>query len=179
MSRLYDDRFSIPASSAKYPMCEDYLTSMSLHTDDILLTTYLQTLSQEKVGSILYLASQTRPDLMYSVTHLSRRSNKTTARDMAAVDRLLRYIASTASLGITFSAHNLTFQLHAFVDASYNCYTDSKSHTGISLRLGRYSGSFLSLSKKQSILADSATVSEFVGTYLAVQKILWAQNLLT
>ena len=115
---------------------------MSLHTDDILLTTYLLTLFQEKVGSILYLASQTLPDLMYSVTQLSRRSNKTTARDMASVDRLLRYIASTASLGITFCAHNLQIQHHAFVDASYNCYTDSKSHTGISLHLSRYSVSF-------------------------------------
>ena len=35
------DRFSIPTSFVKYPMCEDYLTGMSLHTDDILLTTYL------------------------------------------------------------------------------------------------------------------------------------------
>ena len=98
---------------------------------------------------------------------------------MAAVDRLLRYIASTPLLGITFCAHNLPFQLYAYVDASYNCYTDSKSHTGVSLHLGQFSGSFLSLSKKQSILADSTTVSEFVGTHSAVQKVLWAQNLLT
>ena len=97
---------------------------------------------------------------------------------MAAVDRLLRYIASTPSLGITFCSHNLPFQLYACVDASYNCYSDSKSHTGVSLHLSRYSGSFLSLSKKQSILADSTTVSEFVGTHTAVQKVLWAQNLL-
>ena len=79
-------------------MSEDYLTGLSLHTDDILLTAPFQTLFQEKVGSILYLASQTRPDLLYSTTQLSWRSNKTTARDMAAADRLLRYIASTASL---------------------------------------------------------------------------------
>ena len=35
------------------------------------------------------------------------------------------------------------------------------------------------MSKKQSILADSTTVSEFVGTHSAVQKVLWAHNLLT
>ena len=69
------DRFSIPTSSAKYPMSEDYLTGMSSHIDDILLTPSLQTLFQEKVGSILYLASQTRPDLLYATTQLSRRSN--------------------------------------------------------------------------------------------------------
>ena len=102
------------------------------------------------MGSILCLASQSRPDLIYSTTRLSRRSNWTTARDMAAADRLLRYIASTASLGIT--------------------YSDSKSHTGVSLHMGQFSGSFLTLSKKQSILTDSTTVSEFFGTHSAVPK---------
>ena len=98
---------------------------------------------------------------------------------MTAADRLLRYIASTASLGITFCSYDMPFTLHAFVDASYNSYSDSKSHTGVSLHLGRLSGSFLSTSKKQSILADSITVSEFVVTHSAVQKVLWAHNLLT
>ena len=38
------DRFSIPTSLAKYPMSEDYLTGLNLHTDDTLLTTPFQTL---------------------------------------------------------------------------------------------------------------------------------------
>ena len=83
------DRFSVPISSAKYPMSEDYLTGMSSYSDDILLNSLLQTLFEEKVGSILYLASQSRPDLLYATTQLSRRSYKTTARDMAILSRLL------------------------------------------------------------------------------------------
>ena len=47
------DRFSVPTSSAKYPMSEDYLTGLTLHTDDVLSTTPFYTLFQEKVGSIL------------------------------------------------------------------------------------------------------------------------------
>jgi hypothetical protein len=139
----------------------------------------LQTLFQEKVGNILYLASQSRPDLLYSTTQLSRRSNKATSRDMAAVDRLLRFIASTPTLGITFCTHGKSASLHAYVDASYDCYSDSKSHTGVSLHLGQSSGAFLSLSKKQTITADSSTAAEFVATHTACQKILWAQNVLT
>ena len=88
------------------------------------------------------MASQTRPDLLYSTTQLSRRSNKCTLRDMAAADRLLRYIASTASLGITFCSHNQAFRIFAYVDSSYNCYSDSKSHSGVSLHLGQFSGAF-------------------------------------
>ena len=132
----------------------------------------LQTRFQEKVGNILYLASHSRPDLIYSITQLSRRSNKTTTKDMAAVDKLLRYIASTLDLGLTFCTHDDSFALFAYVDSSYDCYADIKSHNGISLHLGRHSGAFLFLSKKQKITADSSTVAEFVAIHFACQKIL-------
>ena len=98
---------------------------------------------------------------------------------MAAADRLLRYIASTAELGLTFYSHNASSSLFAYVDSSYGCYSDSKSHSGISLHLGQHSGAFLTLSKKQTITTDSSTVAEFVATHSACQKILLAQNLLT
>ena len=101
-------------------MSEDYLTGMNLHTDDILITPSFQTLFQEMVGSILYKASQTRPDPLYSTTQLSRRRNKTAARNMATIDRLLHYIASTDSLSITFCSYHQPFQMYAYVDASYN-----------------------------------------------------------
>jgi hypothetical protein len=172
------DLYSIPPSSAKYPMSEDFLTSFKASSDLPLLSPALQTLFQEKVGNILYLASHSRPDLIYSTTQLSRRSNKATTKDMAAADRLLRYIASTSSLGLTFCSHGDTSSLFAYVDSSYDCYSDSKSHSGISLHLGRHSAAFLYMSKKQTIIADSSTVAEFVATHSACQKILWVQNLL-
>ena len=97
---------------------------------------------------------------------------------MAAADRLLRYIASASQLGLTFCSHNSPSSLFAYVDSSYDCYTDSKSHSGVSLHLGQHSAAFLYLSKKQTITADLSTVAEFVATHSACQKILWAQNLL-
>jgi hypothetical protein len=72
-------------------MTEDLLTMLPADASNPLLSSFDQTLFQEKVGSILYLASQSRPDLLYTITQLSRRSNKCTARDMKAVDRLLNY----------------------------------------------------------------------------------------
>ena len=97
---------------------------------------------------------------------------------MAAADRLLRYIASTAELGLTFCSYNNPSTLCAYVDSSRDCYSDSKSHSGISFYLDQYSGAFLFLSIKQTITTDSSTVAEFVATHSAYQKIFWAQNLL-
>ena len=42
--------------------------------------------------------------------------------------------------------------LHAYVDLSHDCYSDSKAHTGGSLHIGKYSGTFLTLSKKKPLL---------------------------
>jgi len=174
-----EKRFQIEPNSPKYPMREDFLTSLSDHVDDPTLLAEYQTLFQEKVGSILYLASQTRLDLLYSVTQLARRSNKCTTRDMKAVDRLLNYIFETRALGLSLGSKSGDMNLHAFVDASYACYLDSKSHTGICLALGSDSGAFLALSKKQTITADSTTVAEFVATHTGCQRILWSKNVLS
>jgi hypothetical protein len=173
-----EKRFSIASTSPTYPMREDYLTSLPDHVNDPILTLDQQTLFQEKVGSLLYLASQTRLDLLYSVTQLSRRSNKCNTRDMKAVDRLLNYVFQTRHLGLILGSTSGDMDLHAFVDASYACYLDSKSHTGICLALGNDSGAFLALSKKQTITADSTTVAEFVATHTGCQRILWSKNML-
>jgi len=173
-----DERFQTKNTSPTYPMSEDFLTSSIDHADDPKLDLPDQVLFQEKFGSVLYLASQTRSDLLYAVGQLSRRSNKCTARDMKAADRLLDYIRQTPGLGLTLGSSSGSLDIHAFVDASYNCYADSKSHTGVAIKLGDDSGAFFTMSKKQSITADSTTVAEFIGTHSCCQKILWAQNLL-
>ena len=105
------DLYSVPSSTAKYSMAEDFLTSSKSASDLPILSLPLQTLFQEKVGYILYLASHSRPDLLYSTTQLSRRSNKATSKGMAAADRLLRYIASTSDLGLTFCQCRLILRL--------------------------------------------------------------------
>ena len=64
------------------------------------------------------------------------------------------------------------------VDASYATHQDFKSHTGFTLHVGRDSGSILTTSKKQKIIADSSAIAEFIGTHLAGKEILWARRIL-
>ena len=77
-------------------MAEDFFTPLKISTTLPILSSDLQTLFQEKIGNILFLESHTRSDLLYAIMQLLRRSNKATSKDMAAADRLLRYIASTS-----------------------------------------------------------------------------------
>jgi hypothetical protein len=52
-------------------MIKEFLTALPEDSLDHNLPLPDQKLFQEKVGSMLYLASQTRPDLLYSITQLS------------------------------------------------------------------------------------------------------------
>ena len=45
--------YSVPTIKAKYPMVEDFLTSLKTSTNLLLLSSELQTLYQEKVENIL------------------------------------------------------------------------------------------------------------------------------
>ena len=99
---------------------------------------------------------------------------------MTACERILKYVASTPHLGLTFCTYGDPLGLHVVCDVSYNCYpTRSKSYAGISLHLGRYSCSFMTISKKQTIIADSSAVAEFIGTHAAFKAVLWFRSLLS
>ena len=159
-------------------MSETYVTNMSQYAHLAQLPDDSQTLYMEKVGCLIHLATQARPELMFSVTQLSRRNKKATRRDMSAVDRVLRYVAGTATVGQTYCTYGLPPELYAPVDVSYNFHADLKLHTGVSIHYGRFSTPFISMSKKQFIIADSSTAAEFIGAHTGAQAIMWVRNFL-
>ena len=58
---------------------------------------------QSLVGSLMYLAVCTRPDLAYAVNTLARFSSKPNRIHWVAAKRVLRYLKGTASHGIVFT----------------------------------------------------------------------------
>jgi len=146
-------------------------------TVETTLSAALIKLYMQKIGSVLYLAMHTRPDILYAVVSLSRHCKAPTAVHMCAVDRVLDYLACTPTLGLTLHGSEGVV-LYATTDAAYACHQDLKSHTGCTLHIGRTSASVLTLTKKQSITADSSTVAEYIAAHLAAKQIMWARNFL-
>ena len=132
---------------------------------------------QMRIGCLLWLAIMTRFDILYAVTMASRKSKSPSTRDLAAVNRILLYIAGTKDKGLKFQSNEGVI-LYATVDASYACHDDMKSHTGCTLHIGRNSGACQAMSKKQTITADSSTVAEFVATHIVTKEIKWARGFL-
>ena len=120
-------------------MSDTYLTNMSNYAHSAQLPDLSQTLCMEKMGCFIHLATQTRPDLIFSVIQLSRRNKKATWRDMFAVDRVLRYVAGTVTVCQTYCSYSLPPELYTTVDVSYNCHADSKLHKGVAIHYGRFS----------------------------------------
>lgn len=58
---------------------------------------------QEAVGSILYLAQGTRPDISFTINNISRFNNRPGPSHWTAVKHLMRYLKGTSSAKLTFS----------------------------------------------------------------------------
>ena len=162
------------------PMRTDYgchLSSKVPSNLDVLLPPALNTDFRSKVGALSFLAVQTRPDIMYAVNTLSRKSKSANLEDLEAINRVLFYIAGSRHLGLLFRSGE-GIRLYSTVDASYASHNDLKSHSGCTLHIGKNSASFLTLTKKQTVLADSSTVAEYIATHLAAKQIMWTRNFL-
>jgi hypothetical protein len=172
---LEDFHISLTGSHPVTPMVEPPRTEFSDNNKLLLpkgITDY-----QSRVGSLLYLATHTRPDILFAVNMASRQCKSPTEHDLISVNRILDYLAGTRALGLRFHSDS-GVKLVATVDASYGTHVDRKSHTGITLHIGDSSGSFLTRSKKQSITADSSTAAEYIAAHSAAKEIQWARSLL-
>ncbi|XP_035209543.1 uncharacterized mitochondrial protein AtMg00810-like, partial [Stegodyphus dumicola] len=83
------------------------------------------------VGSLLYLAMGTRPDIAYAVSLMSRKLNNPTEIDWEIVQTTLRYLRNTIGHGIVYNNED-DRSLMLFSDADNNsCAETRRSRTGV------------------------------------------------
>ena len=106
------------------------------------------------IGSLMYIASCTRPDIAQAVGALARYMAAPTTAHWTAVKHILRYLAGTPNYGITYGPD--TFSLAAYCDASYaGCLDTRRSTTGYVFILN--GGAITWSSRLQSTVAVSTT----------------------
>jgi hypothetical protein len=144
------------------------------------------------VGSVLYVASQTRPDIAYTVNVLCRFVAAPTNLHLQAAKTLLRYLSGTKQFGLIFTSSanapntisSITTPLNkcradliAFADASWaNNLADRKSTTGILITL--YNNVISWITHKQATVATSTAESEYMAMVDGVKELLWCRSLL-
>lgn len=128
------------------------------------------------IGMILYLATNSRPDISASVSILSQKVTCPTLTDMNELKRTIRYLKGTRS-------HQLMLS-NALCEQSLQCFTDAnfaedqitrKSNSGFVCFLN--GGAVSWCCRRQDIVAQSSTEAEFIALSEACKELLWLQKL--
>lgn len=91
---------------------------------------------QEIVGSLLYLATYSRPDIAQAAATVSKFSSNFREIHCTAVKRILKYLKGTTDLALCYSASSNLNQLITYADAGYaGDLDDRKSRSGTVLIL--------------------------------------------
>ena len=130
-------------------------------------------LYQCKVGSILYAAIITRPDIARTASKLSEFLQNPSPRHHAAVDQAITYLYGTKTLAIEFSAD--TDEQEVFIGASDASYADDKptckSSEGYLFKL--FDGAIDWHAMKQKTVTISSTEAKFLALSHTAKEIYW------
>lgn len=132
---------------------------------------------QSVVGSLLYAAVATRPDISQAVGVLSRFNSAPTQTHLTAAKRVLRYLKGTVNLGLQYKEGENS-EVTGYSDADWAREMDNRRSTTGNVFI--MSGGPISwLSQRQSIVALSTAEAEYVALSSACQEAVWLQRLLT
>ena len=130
------------------------------------------------VGSLLYLAIMTRPDIAYTVSNLARFNSNPGMKHWQAVKWLFRYLKGTMDLKLVYGPdpkHTDRFVTYCDADLGGNI-DNGKSTTGWMVKMGR--GVFNWSSKLQGVVTKSTPEAEYIAAATAGSEIKWVRNLL-
>lgn len=134
-----------------------------------------ETLYKQIIGSLTYLTN-TRPDLKFVVSLLSRYMSRPTKLHFHAVKRVLRYLKGTLDYGIWYKRGSAA-ELKVFTDSDYAGDVDGrKSTSGYTFMMS--GGAVAWSSKKQSVVALSTTEAEYIAAAICACQVIWMRRIL-
>lgn len=131
---------------------------------------------REAVGSLLYLATVTRPDIAYAVHAVSQYCESPKKVHWHAIKRILKYIKGTSDYGLWFPYSKNKIKLEAYSDADFaGDKTTRKSTTGFFIKFGKIP--IVWGSQKQTSVSMSTTESEYIAASETVRELIWILRL--
>ena len=129
------------------------------------------------VAKLLFLTQRARPDIGTGISFLCTRVQKPDEDDYKKLGRVLRYLKATKDLYLTLEASDQNeLDIRWWVDASFACHPNMRSHTGGTMSLGK--GGIYNTSKKQRLVACSSTEAELIGVHDIMPQLIWTRNFL-
>ena len=131
-------------------------------------------LYRKAIGSLLYMCTNSRPDITSSVIILSRKNENPLISDWNEVKRIYKYLKGTINEKLMLGSVQFKNELVGFSDADWaSDSTDRKSTSGYIIQL---SGSTIDwMSKKQSSVSLSSCESEYVALTEVCKQLMWVK----
>ena len=135
------------------------------------------------IGMLLYVSTNSRPDISSSVSILSQKVSKPSITDLNEVKRIIKYLKYTKNSKLRLSDKNpeLSVQfpeseLILFSDANWaEDRTDRKSNSGY---IGFvYGGTISWACRKQATVSLSSTEAEYIALSETTQEAIWLKRL--
>lgn len=128
------------------------------------------------IGSLLYCAVATRPDLAYALSVLSKFTDSPRKEHWKAVKRVFRYLKGTSGVGLIYKAVKEP-RLICYSDADWaGDHETRRSTTGLITSLA--TGPITFKSQKQKAVAISTTEAELMASTPAVVDMIWIDRFL-
>lgn len=133
---------------------------------------------QSIIGSLLYLALGTRPDIAFAVIKLAQQSANPTKEHIDKALRVLRYLQGTLDFVIEYNANgNAKIKGYCDSDFSSDAYRQRRSHSGHYFALA---GAVIQwISNEQKTVAQSTPEAEYMATADCGKMACWFFNLFT
>jgi hypothetical protein len=119
--------------------------------------------------SLLYIATKTRPDLLFNASMLATHCSKPNVEDYKRLSSLIRYLLKTKFYCTVFDRPTLS-TLHVFSDASWNSHPDGKGHSGYCIFIGNSTAAIAAKSIKQKIVTPAAAHAELEAMSKCTEK---------
>ena len=150
-------------NEAKYVKCP-LLNSLLVDSNDKSTNFPIRNL----IGSLLYIANWTRPDICTAVNQVSQYLHKPTDRLWRHALNILKYLNSTKNISLRLCSQ--TNEIIGFADANFA--TDSIDRKSISGNVVFLFGSVVDWSStKQKIVAESTSVAELIALHGCIKKL--------
>ena len=137
---------------------------------------------RQAIGSLLWLAGGTRPDISYAVAQVARFSSNPGMVHWKAVIKIFRYLQNTINLGIKFSTSTIenistNINITGYADSDHGrCVDTRRSITGFLFLMSN--GPICWQSKQQTSVALSSMEAEYMALCAATQEAIWLRMIM-